>query len=106
MLATVVSTSGARMVTLETPEGPQRCHVDQLWPRLDLGSSPNKQSQVNEEAQCSPKQADARQDTGVLPLSHELKNLIRGMLEPVPTLRSSMARVLRHPWVHMSSVLE
>ncbi|KAH7958864.1 hypothetical protein HPB49_006039 [Dermacentor silvarum] len=37
----------------------------------------------------------------VLPLSCQLKNLIRGMLEPVATLRSSMARVLRHPWVKM-----
>ncbi|XP_065282717.1 uncharacterized protein [Dermacentor albipictus] len=37
----------------------------------------------------------------VLPLSYQLKNLIRGMLEPVATLRSSMARVFRHPWVQM-----
>ncbi|XP_077508147.1 testis-specific serine/threonine-protein kinase 3-like [Amblyomma americanum] len=35
----------------------------------------------------------------VLPLSSELKNLIRGMLEPVVTLRASMARVVRHPWI-------
>ncbi|XP_077494399.1 uncharacterized protein LOC144105071 [Amblyomma americanum] len=38
MPATVVSTTGARMVTLETPEGSQRHHVDQLRPRLDVGS--------------------------------------------------------------------
>ncbi|KAH7956393.1 hypothetical protein HPB52_008790 [Rhipicephalus sanguineus] len=35
----------------------------------------------------------------VLPLSQELKNLIRGMLEPVVTLRASMGRVIRHPWI-------
>nr|XP_054928156.1 testis-specific serine/threonine-protein kinase 3-like [Dermacentor andersoni] len=35
----------------------------------------------------------------VLPLSSELKNLIRGMLEPVVTLRASMGRVIRHPWI-------
>ncbi|KAL3184439.1 hypothetical protein MRX96_031731 [Rhipicephalus microplus] len=54
MPATVVSTSGARMVTLETPEGPQRRHVDQLRPCLVSGSSPNKWSQVNNEAQGFP----------------------------------------------------
>ncbi|XP_070389625.1 testis-specific serine/threonine-protein kinase 6-like isoform X9 [Dermacentor albipictus] len=35
----------------------------------------------------------------VLPLSSELKNLIRGMLEPVVALRASMGRVIRHPWI-------
>lgn len=65
MPATVVSTTGARMVTLETPEGPQRRHVDQLRPRLDSGSSPSKPIQVNDEAQCTSKEADAREDTGV-----------------------------------------
>ncbi|XP_040075054.3 testis-specific serine/threonine-protein kinase 1-like [Ixodes scapularis] len=35
----------------------------------------------------------------VLPLSNELKNLIRCMLEPVIGLRASMGRVIRHPWI-------
>lgn len=65
MPATVVSTAGARMVTLETPAGPQRRHVDQLWPRLDSGKSPSELSQVNDEAQGSPKQAETRRDTDV-----------------------------------------
>ncbi|XP_077534667.1 testis-specific serine/threonine-protein kinase 6-like [Haemaphysalis longicornis] len=34
-----------------------------------------------------------------LKLSSQLKNLIRGMLEPVVSLRGSMARVVRHPWI-------
>nr|XP_050045697.1 uncharacterized protein K02A2.6-like [Dermacentor andersoni] len=63
MPATVVSTTGARMVTLETPEGPQRRHVDQLRPRLGTGSSPSKPSEVQtgDEAQCSAEQAAARE---------------------------------------------
>ncbi|XP_064459312.1 uncharacterized protein LOC135369725 [Ornithodoros turicata] len=36
-----------------------------------------------------------------LPLSRELKNLIRAMLEPVIMLRANMARVIRHPWIKM-----
>nr|XP_054930374.1 uncharacterized protein K02A2.6-like [Dermacentor andersoni] len=63
MPATVVSTTGARMVTLETPEGPQRRHVDQLRPRLGTGSSPSKPSEVQtgDEAQCSAEQAAAHE---------------------------------------------
>ncbi|XP_077551265.1 testis-specific serine/threonine-protein kinase 6-like [Haemaphysalis longicornis] len=37
----------------------------------------------------------------VLTISRELKNEVRGMLEPVVAQRSSMARVIRHPWVTM-----
>ncbi|XP_077498900.1 testis-specific serine/threonine-protein kinase 6-like [Amblyomma americanum] len=56
------------------------------------------------ESECVPRQVRLQMTRTlrfpqVLPLSSELKNLIRGMLEPVATLRSSMARVLRHPWV-------
>ncbi|XP_075539194.1 uncharacterized protein LOC142573853 [Dermacentor variabilis] len=61
MPATVVSRTGVRMVTLETPEGPQRRHVDQLRPRFCTGSSPSKPSEVQtgDEAQCSAEQAAA-----------------------------------------------
>ncbi|XP_077512379.1 uncharacterized protein LOC144123426 [Amblyomma americanum] len=63
MPATVVSTTGARMVTLETPEGSQRRHVDQLRPRLDVGSSPSKPSPVRtpDEAQSSSEEAEDHQ---------------------------------------------
>ncbi|XP_077497988.1 uncharacterized protein LOC144108691 [Amblyomma americanum] len=70
MPATVVSTTGARMVTLETPEGSQRRHVDQLRPRLDVGSSPSKPSPVRtpDEAQSSSEEAEYHQGAGkVLP---------------------------------------
>nr|XP_054928182.1 testis-specific serine/threonine-protein kinase 1-like [Dermacentor andersoni] len=58
------------------------------------------------ESECVPRQVRLQMTRTlrfpqVLPLSYQLKNLIRGMLEPVATLRSSMARVLRHPWVRM-----
>nr|XP_054923966.1 uncharacterized protein LOC126526126 [Dermacentor andersoni] len=63
MPATVVSTKGARMVTLETPEGPLRRDVDQLRPRLGTGSSPSKPSEVQtgNESQCSAEQAAAHE---------------------------------------------
>ncbi|XP_065282716.1 testis-specific serine/threonine-protein kinase 1-like isoform X3 [Dermacentor albipictus] len=58
------------------------------------------------ESECVPRQVRLQMTRTlrfpqVLPLSYQLKNLIRGMLEPVATLRSSMARVFRHPWVQM-----
>ncbi|XP_077551234.1 testis-specific serine/threonine-protein kinase 3-like [Haemaphysalis longicornis] len=58
------------------------------------------------ESDCVPRQVRLQMTRTlhfpqVLPLTNELKNLIRGMLEPVQTLRSSMARVFRHPWVKM-----
>ncbi|XP_077486850.1 uncharacterized protein LOC144098231 [Amblyomma americanum] len=86
MPATVVSTTGARMVTLETQEGSQRRHVDQLRPRLDVGSSPSKPSPVRtpDEAQSSSEEAEDHQGT-------ETRE-VRSQAEDQPPRRSTRPR--------------
>ncbi|KAH7971398.1 hypothetical protein HPB49_023488 [Dermacentor silvarum] len=60
----LVSTTGTHMVTLQTPECPQRRHVNQLRPRLETESSPSKHSKArtNVEAQENPQRTEVPHD--------------------------------------------
>lgn len=95
----VISTSGTRMVTVETPGAIVRRHVDQV--RLQ---PPEARQQVSAELACPDKpslgpeesapQNDARQSTP--PVS---PTLVAGPLAPesLPALQSSEAEILREP---------